>query len=260
MHAIVQRAADHLHDTVELGVDGAQVLMAMLTDPAAEHLYAQGMAASDAIERIDGALRRREPGPTSAPADRRTERRSGPPDATGSRLRATVLRQEFVLLQELLDQVGKDAPGQGAAAKWNAGDIPAADSGEMANDLIGFVSAEDKPWISFVGDTTVSLNGPYARPHELGCAVQMREFVLRPALPVGPHVGKESCPASHRMGPLPIDRPSGRAAIFDPPCARVCDVGHRQNAGSVGRCHAQKQRRNSTFRDGRAESPTRVVD
>src|SRR5262245_62692729 len=59
VHAIVQRAADHLHDTVELEVNGAHVLMAMLTDPAAEHLYAQGMAASDATASIDGALRRR---------------------------------------------------------------------------------------------------------------------------------------------------------------------------------------------------------
>ena len=106
-----------------------------------------------------------------------------------------------MLLQELLDQVGKDAPGQGAAAEWHAGDILAADSGEMGNDLIGFVSAEDKPWVPFVGDATVSPNGPSARPHELGCAVQMREFVLRPALPVGPHDGKESCPASHPMAP-----------------------------------------------------------
>src|SRR5262245_8404921 len=74
VHAIVQRAADHLHDTVELEVNGAHVLMAMLTDPAAEHLYAQGMAASDATARIDGALRRRVP----APAARRT---GGPSDA-----------------------------------------------------------------------------------------------------------------------------------------------------------------------------------
>src|SRR5215510_6137132 len=120
------------------------------------------------------------------------------PDTTGSRLRASKLRQEFVvLLQESLDQVGKVSPGKGAAAEWNAGDIAAADSGEMGNDLTGFVSAEDKPWVPFVGDATVSLNGQRARAQPFGCALQMPEFVGRPALPVGPHLGKESCPASH---------------------------------------------------------------
>jgi len=108
-----------------------------------------------------------------------------------------MLRQEFVPLEELLDHVRKDAPGQGTAAEWNAGNIPAADSGEMGNDLTGFVSAEDKPWVPFVGDATVSLNGQYARPQQFGCPVQMREFVGRPALPVGPHVGKDSYRASH---------------------------------------------------------------
>src|SRR5262245_8592710 len=58
------------------------------------------------------------------------------PDATGYQLRANVAWQEFVLLQELLDQIGKDGPGQ-AAAEWNAGDILAADSGEMGNDVAG---------------------------------------------------------------------------------------------------------------------------
>jgi len=120
------------------------------------------------------------------------------PHADGYRLRASVPRQEFVLLQELLDQVGKDGPRQGAAAEWNAGDILAADSGEMGNDLTGFVSAEDKPWVPFVCDATVSPNGRPGRPHELGRAVQMREFMPRPALPVGPHLGKDHCPANHR--------------------------------------------------------------
>jgi len=103
-----------------------------------------------------------------------------------------------VLLQELREQVGKNAPGQSAGVEWNAGDILAADSGEMGDDLIAFVSAADKPWVPFVGDATVSPNGQCARLEQFGCAVQMHEFVLRPALPVGPHLGKESCPASHR--------------------------------------------------------------
>jgi len=119
------------------------------------------------------------------------------PEANAYRLRANVLRQKFVL-QELLDQVGKDAARQGAAAEWNAGDILAADSGEMGNDLTGFVSAEDKPWVPLVCDAGVSPNGRPARPHEFGCAAQMREFLLGPALPVGPRLGKEPCPASHR--------------------------------------------------------------
>jgi len=104
----------------------------------------------------------------------------------------------MLLLQELLDQVGKDGPRQGVAAEWNAGDIRAVDSGEMGNDFTGFVSAEDKPWVPLVCDATVSPNGRPARPHEFGCAVQMREFRLGPALPAGPRLGKEHCPASHR--------------------------------------------------------------
>src|SRR5215813_8522083 len=112
------------------------------------------------------------------------------PEANAYRLRANVLRQKFAL-QELLDQVGKDGARQGAAAEWNAGDILAADSGEMGNDLTGFVSAEDKPWVPFVCQATVSPNGHPAGPHEFGCAVQMRELMLRPALPVGPHIGKD---------------------------------------------------------------------
>src|SRR5262245_6100935 len=119
------------------------------------------------------------------------------PDATGPPLCAGMLRQEFVPLEELLDHVRKDTPGQGAAAEWNAGNIPATDSGEMGNDLTGFVNAEDKPWVPFVGDTPGGLNGQYARPQQFGCSVQMREFVGRPALPVGPHVGKDSYRASH---------------------------------------------------------------
>jgi len=118
--------------------------------------------------------------------------------AAPSKSRATVLRQEFVLLEEFLDQVGKARAGQRAAAEWNAGDIFASDSGEMGNDLTGFVNAENKPWVPLVGDVTVSPNGQPGRPHEVGCAVEMRAFVLRPALPVGSHLGKEHCPASHR--------------------------------------------------------------
>jgi len=64
----------------------------------------------------------------------------------------------MLLLQELLDQVGKDGPRQGVAAEWNAGDIRAVDSGEMGNDFTGFVSADDKPWVPLVCDAGVSPN------------------------------------------------------------------------------------------------------
>src|SRR5262245_8866930 len=45
----------------------------------------------------------------------------------------------------------------------------------------------------------------------------------------------------------PFDRSSGRAGIFDPLCARVCDVGHRQP-------------RKSMFRDNRRHLPQRGRD
>ncbi|MFL5064906.1 MAG: hypothetical protein ACJ8ED_09675 [Xanthobacteraceae bacterium] len=105
--------------------------------------------------------------------------------------------RDGALLQELLDQVGKNRPCEGAVVERNAGDIPPANPGEMSNDFASFGITENKPWVAFVGDAAVSPDGKSARPHEFCRAMQMPHFVLGPALLMRPHVGEERCPSSH---------------------------------------------------------------
>jgi len=84
-------------------------------------------------------------------------------------------------MQKLVDQFRQHNSAQCALMERDAAHVIFANSREVNDHLSGFGVTENVPWVAFIGEPVLALNGtPARRQHSCG-TIQILQFVPGPA-------------------------------------------------------------------------------